>query len=145
MLLAPAAADSTWDAVRGGFGPDLERIDELLEEVSSAHRVDRYAVSGFSDGASYALALGLANGTLFDAVVAWSPGFVPTVTPQGKPALFVSHGVEDRVLPIDRTSRRIVPELRAAGYDVTYVEFPGRHWAPARIRRRSARWLAGDD
>jgi phospholipase/carboxylesterase len=34
------------------------------------------------------------------------------------PRLFISHGTNDSILPIGRTSRRGVPRLRAAGYAV---------------------------
>jgi predicted esterase len=40
------------------------------------------AVSGFSDGASYALSIGPANGDLFTHVMAFSPGFADlTIAP----------------------------------------------------------------
>ena len=71
-----------------------------------------YAVSGFSDGASYALSLGVANGDLFDSVIAFSPGVLAPRVSKGRPRFFVSRGTEDQVLPIGRTSRRLVPELR---------------------------------
>jgi phospholipase/carboxylesterase len=35
--------------------------------------------------------------------------------------------VRDGVLPIDRCSRRIVPELKRGGFDVLYREFVGEH------------------
>jgi poly(3-hydroxybutyrate) depolymerase len=43
----------------------------------------RICVSGFSDGASYALSLGLANGDLFTHVAAFSPGFMRPPCTQG--------------------------------------------------------------
>ena len=55
--------------------------------------------------------------------------------------MFVSHGDADEVLPIDRTSRDIVPELRDDGYDVTYREFSGPHTVPPDIAREAADWL----
>jgi phospholipase/carboxylesterase len=58
------------------------------------------AVEGFSDGASYALSIGLTNGDLFTHVVAFSPGFASPVAYTGKPPVFVSHGTHDEVLPI---------------------------------------------
>ncbi|MGY1887442.1 MULTISPECIES: alpha/beta hydrolase [unclassified Blastococcus] len=144
VLLAPSSESSTWDAVGGGFGPDVERIDRALEEVFATLPVDpgRIAVAGFSDGASYALGLGLANGGLFSHVVAFSPGFVPSAPRSGRPAVFVSHGVADEVLPIDRTSRRIVPALEDDGYDVTYREFDGPHTVPPDVAREAVEWLA---
>jgi phospholipase/carboxylesterase len=61
----------------------------------------------------------------------------------GRPRFFISHGTEDRVLPIARCSRRIVPALRASGYDVSYREFDGGHVVPATVRRDAAEWLEG--
>lgn len=145
LLLAPSSRGATWDAVRGGYGPDVELLDRALAAVFAAVPVDaeRIAVAGFSDGASYALGLGLVNGNLFGDVLAFSPGFVPPDGPRrGRPRIFVSHGVADGVLPIERTSRRIVPALRDAGYDVTYREFPGPHTVPPEIAREAVDRLA---
>ncbi|SDF00338.1 Predicted esterase [Blastococcus aurantiacus] len=140
LVVAPASRGSTWDAVGGSYGADAELVDRALELVFAAFAVppDRVAVAGFSDGASYALGLGLANGGLFRDVLAFSPGFVPPGAPRrGRPRIFVSHGDADDVLPIDRTSRRIVPALRDDGYDVTYREFAGPHVVPPEIAREA--------
>jgi phospholipase/carboxylesterase len=64
---------------------------------------------GFSDGASYALSLGLTNGDLFRHVIAFSPGFMAPAARRGEPPVFVSHITRDGVLPIGVTSHRIVP------------------------------------
>jgi predicted esterase len=50
----------------------------------------------------------------------------------------VSHGTGDDVLPIDRTSRRIVPVLRDDGYEVDYREFDGGHVVPPEVAREAA-------
>jgi predicted esterase len=145
LVMAPASRGSTWDAVRGRYGPDAELVDRALATVFAAFAVprDRVAVAGFSDGASYALGLGLANGDLFRDVLAFSPGFVPPgALRSGKPRIFISHGDADEVLPIDRTSRRIVPALREDGYDVTYREFRGPHTVPPEIAREAVDRLA---
>lgn len=142
-VLAPSSRGSTWDAVRGGYGPDVDVLDRSLRRAFELVPVDpgRIGVTGFSDGASYALGLGLANGGLFPEVVAFSPGFVPPAPAAGRPRFFVSHGTGDEVLPIERTSRRLVPGLRADGYDVTYAEFDGGHSVPPAILRRAVGWL----
>jgi predicted esterase len=44
-------------------------------------------------------------------------------------------------LPIDLTSRRMVPRLRDAGYHVTYREFDGVHAVPTPIAREALEWL----
>lgn len=134
-ILSPDAREPTWDAVRGEFGPDVQFIDRCLERVFEQVNVDtrRLSIGGFSDGATYALSLGLINGELFRRVVAWSPGFVVGGEVSGRPRIYVSHGHEDEILPIDRTSRRIVPALKRNGYDVTFKEFIGGHTIPREI------------
>src|SRR3954451_23555514 len=57
------------------------------------------------------------------------------------PRVFATHGTQDRVLPIDRCSRRVIPRLRSAGYDVTYEEFDGGHLVTQQHARRAAAWL----
>jgi phospholipase/carboxylesterase len=69
----------------------------------------RLAVTGFSEGVSYVLSVGLPNGDLFTHVIAFSPGFASSAAYRGKPPVFVSHGTRDKVLPIDRCSRRSSP------------------------------------
>src|SRR6267378_4047574 len=49
----------------------------------------------------YALSLGLANGDVIKAVVAFSPGFIVKAGGRGKPSLFISHGREDFILPVE--------------------------------------------
>ncbi|MEX5235131.1 alpha/beta hydrolase [Kocuria arenosa] len=143
VVLAPVSRGSTWDGIRNGYGPDVEVIDRSLRRAFEVVLIDqeRIGIAGFSDGASYALGLGLANGDLFSHVIAFSPGFVPSAARVGRPRIFISHGVTDRILPIDRTSRHIVPTLQQDGYDVTYLEFDGAHTVPLDIALQAAEWL----
>jgi phospholipase/carboxylesterase len=130
MLLAPDSRAKTWDAIGGGFGPDVKFIDRALGWVFERCEVNaaRLVLSGFSDGATYVLALGLANGDLFSRVLAFSPGFlIPIDQQRGRPVICISHGVKDSILPIDQCRRRIVPLLRQAGYSVRFEEFDGGH------------------
>ena len=143
LLVAPKSRLSTWDVIMHGYGPDVRRIDRLLDEVSAAWPVNRLAVGGFSDGASYALSLGIANGDLFTHVLAFSPGFIAPPGQAGAPRLFISHGTRDRVLPIDYCSRRFIPALRRAGYDVLYQEFDGPHTTPPEIAQQAIAWFVG--
>jgi phospholipase/carboxylesterase len=141
-VLAPDSRDGTWDGIRGQYGRDIVFLNRALERVFAAVAVDpaRVSVGGFSDGASYALSLGLINGDLFRRVVAFSPGFVIPGEPHGKAKFFVSHGTRDQILPIDECSRTIVPNLRRLGYDVTFREFDGRHEVPPDIAREGLQW-----
>jgi predicted esterase len=143
LLIAPQSSATSWDLIAGDFGVDVGHIDALLASAFDGYPVRGVTLGGFSDGASYALSLGLANGDLVDAVLAFSPGFAAPPVIRGRPRIFVSHGVGDRVLPIDVCSRRFVPHLRGLGYDVTYEEFAGGHDLPAPIRVRATDWLTG--
>jgi phospholipase/carboxylesterase len=147
ILLAPGSRGSTWDLIlsRGHYGPDVAAIDRALGHAFSRCAVNpaRVGVGGYSDGASYALALGLANGDLFSHVLAFSPGFLAPTGQTGAPRVFVSHGTGDGWLPIDSCSRRIVPPLERAGYEVRYREFEGGHVVPPAIAREAASWFVG--
>jgi phospholipase/carboxylesterase len=144
LLLAPASRDRTWDLLVGRrYGPDLDLIDRALEQTFSRYTVapERIAIGGFSDGASYALSLGITNGDLFTHVIAFSPGFMAPAGQTGSPRIFVSHGTRDRVLPIDRCSRTIVPQLKRAGYEVLYREFDGGHTISPDIALEAVGWF----
>lgn len=144
VLLSPASDDYTWDAIQGGYGPDVRTIDQALTRTFAGRRIDpkRIAVCGFSDGASYALGLGVSNGPLFSAVIAFSPCFIPPgAQPDGRPRLFISHGTADNILPIDRCSHRLVPQLKNAGYEVNYQEFNGPHTVPKDISETALHWF----
>ena len=143
ILLAPESRRQTWDVLLGGYGPDITFIDRALAQTFGRYAVDpaRIAVEGFSDGASYALSIGLTNGDLFTHVMAFSPGFMAPAGQEGTPRLFISHGARDAVLPIDRCSRRIVPQVQRAGYDVRYREFDGPHTVPEEIAREALAWF----
>jgi phospholipase/carboxylesterase len=143
-VLAPDSRDSSWDAIRGTFGRDVAFLTLALQKVFEMTALDpaRMAIGGFSDGASYAISLGLINGDLFRRVLAFSPGFFVGETTHGKPQVFVSHGKGDQILPIDRCSRQIVPSLQKRGYDVTFREFDGGHTVPPEVAAEGMRWAA---
>jgi predicted esterase len=143
LLLAPATPGGTWDVISGPGGRDAEFINRSLAGTVGLRKIDRarIAMAGFSDGASCSLALGLANGDFFSAVLGFSPGFVPDLVRVGNPPIFISHGTVDQVLPIDECSRRIVPQLKRDGYRVTYQEFEGKHELPPSVAAQAMRWF----
>jgi phospholipase/carboxylesterase len=144
ILLAPKSNGGTWDGVEGIYGPDISTVDAALRATFRRCNVDarRICLEGFSDGASYALGVGITNPEVFSRVVAFSPGFVPNseVQPVKRP-LFISHGRDDFILPIDTASRVIVPELRSSGYDVTYLEFDGNHTVPQAVAEAAVQFM----
>jgi predicted esterase len=143
VLLLPQSRKGVWDAVVGEFGADVTFLDGALAQVFSGCAIDpaRVTLGGLSDGATYALALGLLNGDLFTQLVAFSPGFLKQVDRNGKPRVFVSHGTRDIVFHIYR-GREVVRQLREEGYDVTYREFEGGHEVPDAIAREAFAWLS---
>jgi len=142
VILVPDSRGPTWDAIRGEFGPDNAYIDSALKVVFTRVPVDpdRVIASGFSDGASYALALGRINGDLFTRVVAFSPGFVPPGAATGKPDVYITHGNADPILPFEATSQRIAAAMTRAGYAVTLKQFVGGHTVPPDLARDAFRW-----
>lgn len=146
VFLAPDSRSETWDlSWAGTFGPDVRFLDWALRHAFQCCRIDpaRIALGGFSDGASYALSLGVANGDLFSHLVAYSPGYWAYDELVGTPPVFIAHGTQDSVLPVSTTRSRIVPGMREAGYDVTYEEFDGGHEVPAVISEAALDWFLG--
>ena len=161
-LLAPDSRGSTWDAVTpaystyieviagdahlAGFGPDVAFVDQALTRVFDTVAIDpaRIAVTGFSDGATYALSLGLRNGQLFHQVMAFSPGFIVGAVPDEepeRPAVFVAHGRADGTFPVRDTGARVVATLKDRGYDVTFRPFNGGHELPNSVATEAIVWF----
>jgi phospholipase/carboxylesterase len=144
IILAPDSRDErTWDVILTGFGPDLEFLGAAFRQTTARCTVDRQrmAIAGHSDGATMALSLGIGMGDVFGAIMAFSPGVMSPAQVRGKPRIFISHGISDRVMPIDDTSRKFVPRLKGLGYDVTYREYEGGHGAPAPIVHEGFVWF----
>lgn len=143
IVLAIDSRQQTWDVIIHRYSVDIAFIDRALEQTFHRYAIDpdQIAISGFSDGASYALSVGITNGDLFKHILAFSPGFMAPAAQVGKPRCFISHGQQDAVLPIDRCSHRIVPQLEQAGYEVLYREFNGPHTVPAAIAEEALTWF----
>ncbi|HEY8524264.1 MAG TPA: hypothetical protein VIL48_04825 [Acidimicrobiales bacterium] len=146
VVVAPDSRHpATWDLIaQGVLGPDVAFLDRVLGSLADRFGVDvdpaRLALGGVSDGASYALTVGLANGDLFSGVLAFSPGFLAVPEVVGQPRVYVSHGTADAILPIDACSRSFVPMLRDAGYDVRFDEFDGGHTVPPPVADAGVAW-----
>lgn len=146
LLLVPQSLLPTWDLVIAGHGPDRERLDLLLDAVASRFLLDpgRLAFAGHSDGGSYTLSSGLANGDVVTHLIVSSAGFMSVHAQTGSPRVFMSHGTADEQIPIDRSARVHSAALREAGYDVTYVEYDGPHaYRPAVVAQAVDFFLSG--
>jgi phospholipase/carboxylesterase len=109
VLLAPESRGRTWDVLVGGYGPDVEFIDRALESTFERLALDtrRLAITGFSDGASYALSLGLTNGDLLTHLIAFSPGFMA-------PASRLSSSPTGRTIGCSRSSAAVEGSSRSS-------------------------------
>jgi phospholipase/carboxylesterase len=146
VMLAPDSRSSTWDRISGQFAGDVWFLDAALSHTFDRCVIDaaHIALGGFSDGASYALSLGVSNGDLFTHLVAFSPGLMAPAEPiVGRPRIFVSHGTQDPILSVAASRDRIVPTLREDGYDVTYEEFVGGHQVPRIVSEQALDWFLG--
>ncbi len=146
VVLAPDSRSTTWDLVlHGHFDEDVAFIESALRLVFDRCRINpsQVALAGFSDGATYALSVGVPNGDLFTHVMGFSPGFYAENERHGKPKVFLSHGIQDAILPIASTSRVIVPRLRDQGYQVEYQEFEGGHVLSVSKLEGALSWFLG--
>jgi phospholipase/carboxylesterase len=145
LVLAPRSWARTWDVIASdAYKVDLQRLDASLARVFREYAVDpeRVSISGFSDGATYALSVGLSNGDLFGRIAAFSPGGAVPSELKGRPPVFISHGTLDPVLPVPET-RRLVELLRDKDYPVDYREFEGAHAVPKDVAQEAFGFLTG--
>lgn len=143
IVIAPESRGLTWGQSAPGFDADVRYLGAAYRHVTNSLDVDRakVALGGHSDGAGYALAMGLAYGDVFNHVMVFSAGLMQPFRKQGKPLIFIAHGVRDTQMPIDQTSRRFVPQLKSEGYDVTYREYDGGHGVSAPVVREAFQWF----
>jgi phospholipase/carboxylesterase len=125
IVIAPLSLRRTWDVLYGSYGEDVRFIEGLIGLMVRQHGVNssRLALAGFSDGASYALTVGLKNGDVFSV---------------GKPQVFISHGSADRMLPVT-SARGIADRLKGDGYHLKFEEFEGGHEVPGAIIEEAVR------
>jgi len=129
LVFCPKSLERSWDLMtHHSFGADVTFINGALGVLFRLFNVDPkcLVIGGFSDGASYALSLGLLNGLLFSHIVAFSPGYFYAKTPRGAPAVFLTHGLHDKVLSVG-LSRKIKLGLEKLGLSLKYTEFQGEH------------------
>ena len=142
ILLSIQSTDMSWDIVSSGSEPfssggrapatrsgvDTRRVNGAMAALFAKARIDpaRIIAAGFSDGASYALSIGLANDHLFTGIVALAPGFVRQTGKQRRQRIAIAHGKSDQVLPY-ATAREIAALLRGNGYPLNFTDFDGGH------------------
>ena len=117
IVLAPESRDMTWGMEIPGFDTDSKYLGMAFRWVSDVLTIDRsrVALGGVSDGANYALNMGLAYGDSFNHLMIFSAGTFAPFRRQGKPEVFLAHGTHDEQMPIDRTGRKFAAQLKERG------------------------------
>jgi phospholipase/carboxylesterase len=128
LLLAPTSQDRTW-SIMGGPDADADRLKGIVETVALRYPVDRARVllTGMSDGATYALVLGLGEDMPFTHLAPACGVLHPYLLTgeglaraRGRP-IYLAHGVLDWMFPV-HTARMAREVLLAAGARVVYRE-----------------------
>ena len=152
VLVAPTSIGVTWDTVSRAEEPqspystlanslarrfitshDADRVEAAIAALAKIVPVDRArtVLAGFSDGATFALAMGMSRNHPFSAVMAWSPGIaIETASPAHGRKVFVSHGRQDPVLSFNTDCAEIVPLIQSEGAVVYFLPFKGGHEMP---------------
>lgn len=147
LLLAPTSPDPTWSL--HAPGRDGARLDAMLQFVRSQWPVDAEHVllTGLSDGATFALLHGLAEGSPFTHLAPVSGVLHPMSFTLGNLAraagrpIWLAHGALDWMFPI-ALARAARDALTEAGAQLVYREITDlSHTYPREENARILRWM----
>jgi predicted peptidase len=149
LFLVPRSVQPTWDLIAGDGRADLDFLEWAYDLIYRRYPVDpaRQALLGYSDGASYALAVGLSNPQIFRAVMGWAAGFAAIddthLRPDDrKPAILLEYGTHDELFPFERIALPMRAELERLGYEVEFrVDEGGRHWPSGTFQAEALDWF----
>ncbi len=123
-----------------GLDAARERIRQLLDELQARFQLEasRIILGGFSQGAIAALDVALQDSRKFAGLLLMSATMVDPVALSslapgraGTHAL-LSHGLSDPILPY-KVAEGLHEQLNRAGWDMTWVPFPGGHGIPSDV------------
>jgi len=136
LVLYPEARRSTWDFIssRQTARGDVDFIQSCINSVRRQYKVDdrRIALIGLSDGGSMALSLAAHNPGLFQAAISVSGGFCasPPAASAASPKLFMMHGANDKMFPLERVGLALRDRMIAAKYRVEHRVAKGEGHVP---------------
>ena len=150
LVLSPTAQDRTW-SIMGGADVDADRLRETIESVGTRYPVDRARVllTGMSDGATYALLLGLRSGPPFTHLAPACGVLHPLLFAGGLDRaqdfpIYLIHGALDWMFPV-YTARMGRDALLSAGARLVYREIEDlSHTYPRDENPRILEWLVTD-
>jgi predicted esterase len=149
FFLVPRSLLPTWDLIASAERPDLDFFEFAYDLIYRRYPIDpaRQALLGYSDGASYALSVGLSNPLVFRAVMAWAAGFIalePGFDPGAarKPEILLEYGTHDQIFPFEHVALPMRANLERAGYSVEWrVDQGGKHWPSPDFLPESLDWF----
>jgi len=128
----------SWFDYPGDIAPGIHRSRELLFKLlddlrAKAFPTDQITLGGFSQGCLLSLETGLRYPHRLAGIVGISgwvfaiDSLIRDLTPVARSQrLLVTHGLQDPLLPIGEV-REQIRQLKAAGMDVVWREFPKEH------------------
>ena len=130
ILLSVQSSGRTWAQRKPTDDEaDVANIRTAIADLTEKALIDkgRTTVLGFSDGASYALSIGMAYPGLFRTIVAFSPGYAfAPLNIDTEQRIFIAHSRRDPILPAANV-RDMIKGLEAAGYSPEVHWFNGGH------------------
>ena len=149
LFLIPRSHHRTWDLIAADDRPDLDFLEWAYDLVYRRYPIDpdRQGLIGYSDGASYALSVGLSNPGIFRAVMGWAAGFfvlddAGIAERDPKPAVLLEYGTHDQLFPFERVAIPMRERLERMGYAVHFrVDEGGRHWPSGDFQPEALDWF----
>ena len=151
LFLIPRSVLPTWDLLTGMGRDDLDFLEYAYDLIYRRYPIDpeRQALLGYSDGASYALSVGLSNAGVFSAVMGWAAGFEvidreAAASSPTKPRVLLEYGTHDPIFPFERIALPMRANLEQLGYTVEFrVDEGGKHWPSGTFHTEALDWFLG--
>ena len=154
FFLIPRSVDPTWDLIVGGERHDLDFLEYAYDLIYRRYPIDalQQSLVGYSDGASYALSMGLCNAGIFSALMVWAAGFLvldprtaeafrTTGLPASKPRIYLEYGTHDQLFDFRTVALPMRENLERFGLDVTFsVDEGGRHMPSGSFHTEALDW-----
>ena len=165
FFLIPRSLHPTWDLIvtsasgaepprvpgqeTSAARPDADFLEYALDLIYRRYPIDsdRQALVGYSDGASYALSVGLANPELFRALLCWAAGFVAISAETAaagtpRPHVLLEYGTHDELFPFEQVAVPMRQQLEELGCAVHFrVDEGGRHWPSGEFQDEALDWF----
>ncbi len=151
LFLIPRSVEPTWDLIASEGRSDLDFFEYAYDLIYRRYPIDalQQSLIGYSDGASYALSIGLCNTELFSSLIGWAAGFLvldPETAARGGfraplPRIYLEYGTHDQLFDFERVAIPMRDNLRKGGFDVTFsVDEGGRHWPSGSFHTEALDW-----